>query len=141
MRQNEKKPKYVSKKFVKVTIKRKVYTVFQTQRGDFKIKNKDKKYLIILLFLKEAMEENGCYGEWWCENTMQLLWLLLFMEQLFVTNIKVAKQLTQQAIFKFCGPTQKIYLQTFHRFGFHTVREVISASLGVNLRNSIPEDT
>ena len=46
---------------------------------------------MIVLFLKEAMEENGCYGEWRCENTMQLLWLLLFMEQLFVTNIKVAK--------------------------------------------------
>ena len=29
------------------------------------------------------------------------------------------------AIFKFCWPIQKIYLQAFHRFGFHTIREEI----------------
>ena len=43
MRETENKAKKVSKRFVKVTMKRKD-TIFQTQRGDFKTKNKDKKY-------------------------------------------------------------------------------------------------
>ena len=56
--------KNVSKKFLNVTMKRKdLYTIFQTQKGDFKIKNKDKKYSIIVLFLREAVEKNGGYGE------------------------------------------------------------------------------
>ena len=68
----KKKAKNVSKKFVKVTMKRKdLYNLLKLQSYNVSI---------IVLLLKEAMEENGCYGDWRFENTMQLLWLLLFME-------------------------------------------------------------
>ena len=47
------------------------------------------------LFLREAVEKNGCCGEYRFESAIQLSffysWLLLFMEQLIVTNKKVAK--------------------------------------------------
>ena len=37
----------------------KIYTMFQTKRRDCKTKNKYEKYSIIVLFLREDVEENG----------------------------------------------------------------------------------
>ena len=36
-----------------------IYTIFQKQKQDFKIKNKDKKYSIIVFFLLKDEAENG----------------------------------------------------------------------------------
>ena len=82
----------ILKKFVKVTMnKKKIYSNFQTQRGDFKTKNKDKKYSIIALFLRADVEKNGYHGECRFERAIQLSffysWLLLFIKQLIERNI------------------------------------------------------
>ena len=56
---------------------------------------KPRKEILVVSFLGEAVEENGCYAKWRFENAIQLSffysWLLNFMEQLIVRNIKVAK--------------------------------------------------
>ena len=86
MRQNEKKTKKYIKEICQGNYEKKRFiqsfkpTILQCFNNHF--------------VFERSYGRNGCYGEWRFENTMQLLWLLLFMEQLIVTNIKVAKQLT-----------------------------------------------
>ena len=76
--------------------KEKIYTIFQKQRRDFKIKNKDKKYSIIILFFCKDEAKNGRN-----QGNIRGLklpysfhffysWPRLCTEELTVTNIKIA---------------------------------------------------
>ena len=85
MRQNENRKKCVKKICQCNYEKKRFIQSFKPRKEILKLKIKIKKYSIIVLFLREAVEENGCYGEWRFKNAIQLL-IFLFI----ATNIRGA---------------------------------------------------